>query len=135
MARLKTLPPRLATLNTSTGRVLPPMTAEQSQANRRAEIDKSRAGDPIRKLYKTARWRALRVTLYAERGGRCECGCDRLTVLYEREARPSTPVAVFDHIEGARERPDLFFDPDHIRLMAKPYHDARTARDQGFARR
>ncbi len=134
MPRLSMLRTRLGTLDSRTGSVIQPMTREQADAARRADLDRARANDPIRKLYKTSRWKQLRCALYVERGGRCECGCGCLTVLYERESSPSTPVAVFDHIEGARERPDLFFDPCHIRLMAKPCHDRRTARDQGFAR-
>lgn len=110
------------------------MTRQESEAHRRAEYDKARSDDPIRKLYKLKRWQDLRVSIYVERGGRCECGCGCLTVLYEREATDGCPVAVFDHVEGARERPGLFWDRKHIRLMAKPCHDRRTALDQGFAR-
>ena len=135
MAKLGKLRPRLGTLDARTGAVLPPMTSQEADTHRRVQYDKARVNDPIRKLYKTRQWQELRRDLYVERGGRCECGCGRLTVLYEREATSFTPVAVFDHIEGARERPDLFWSRDHIRLMAKPCHDARTAREQGFARR
>lgn len=109
------------------------MTSAQRHEQRRTEYDKARADDPIRQLYKSKRWAELRRKLYVERNARCEC-CGCLTVLHKREANEFTPVAEFDHVKGARERPDMFWSEAHIRLLCHPCHSRRTAKDQGFAR-
>jgi hypothetical protein len=134
MSKLPSLRPQLKLLNAFSGTSNYAPSPEESEASRKAEIDKRRANDPIRALYQTARWKKLRVQLYAERGGRCQCGCNMLTALYQRDATDYLPVAVFDHYpEDARSDPDRFYDPNNIRLLAKPHHDRHTAKTQGFA--
>ncbi|HYH39902.1 MAG TPA: hypothetical protein VD860_16900 [Azospirillum sp.] len=140
MARLQSLRPRVGTLDPRTRTIIASLPPEQAEQERKRRLDDERKADPIRALYKTARWKRLRVDLYVARGGLCECGCGRLTVLYEREATASIPVAVFDHRDDARRMveeggAEAFFDASRIRLMAKPCHDRHTARTAGFARR
>lgn len=132
--RLHQLRPRLGQLDTMRRVVAAPVAPEDAERDRKARLDHDRRGDPIRALYSTARWRRLRVEIYADRAGLCQ-ECGRITALHKREASDHMPVANFDHVEGARERPDLFWSREHIRLLCHPCHSARTARDQGFAAR
>jgi 5-methylcytosine-specific restriction protein A len=51
----------------------------------------------------------------------CCCGC-------------GAAATVVDHVRSIREAPHLRLVASNCRPMAKRCHDARTARDQGFAR-
>lgn len=50
------------------------------------------------------------------------------------EAGRVTAATVVDHIQTIAERPDLRLERSNLRGLCAPCHNARTARDQGFAR-
>jgi 5-methylcytosine-specific restriction enzyme A len=52
----------------------------------------------------------------------CEPGC----------LQPATEV---DHVQSVRDRPDLRLAEFNLRAFCNSHHSARTAREQGFARR
>lgn len=81
-----------------------------------------------------AAWRRLRDAVIIERGLLCEA-CGRLGALRERDAAPSIPVLEVDHIVSIAQRPDLRLAPSNLRVLCRPCHSRRTAREQGFARR
>lgn len=89
-------------------------------------MDRRRQDDPIRRLYKTARWKKLRKAQLAEHP-LCQCpacGEGRLRV---------TPATVVDHDRPHRGDEALFFDPSNLVSMGKTCHDRKTARrDGGF---
>ena len=88
------------------------------EAERKAEFDRSRATAAERGY--DAAWRKVRKQ-FLEKHPCCEvCG------------QPATEV---DHIRTVKERPDLRLSWSNLRPLCKAHHSARTARDQGFARR
>lgn len=132
MARLQTLRPRLATLDTRIGRTAPVQSPADAERDRKRDVDRWR-GSARERGYDSA-WEQLRDAVIIERG--CVCAaCGTLVVLRKREATPATPVAHVDHIESIADRPDLRLDRTNLRVLCEPCHDRRTARDQGFARR
>ena len=101
-------------------------------ANARPEYERQRrASDPLRKLYKTARWTAVRSIVLA-RDPVCQDGrvCERRSL-----------SAVVDHTIPAREYiaqsggdTNAFFDEDNLRGLCKHCHDSKTAtEDSRFA--
>ncbi|MGK2287233.1 HNH endonuclease [Pedomonas sp. V897] len=80
-----------------------------------------------------AAWRRLRDAVIVERGLRCD-QCKRIGALWMRDATPTMPVLEVDHIISVAERPDLRLEPSNLRVLCRPCHSRRTARDQGFAR-
>jgi 5-methylcytosine-specific restriction protein A len=99
-----------------------------SNLNQRREYDRQRSQQDHRAIYGTARWAKLR-TMKLRANPFCEL--EDLCVKRKGRAAPSTVV---DHIEGTAERPDLAYTWENLRSACKPCHDARTARDQGFAK-
>lgn len=108
--------------------VRPPMTPRE----RRQLVDRRRPS-AVQRGYDAA-WCRVRDEVIAERGLRCEA-CHRLGVLRKRDATRSMPVLEVDHIVSVAERPDLRLEPSNLRVLCRPCHSRRTARDQGFARR
>jgi len=93
---------------------------------RRAKLDIRRADDPIRKLYKTATWRATRLLILFR---------DPVCKLCHKAAS-----TIADHIVAARKfvaqhNDDLssFFDDNNLQGSCKKCHDAKTARECQFA--
>ena len=94
---------------------------------RRAKIDLERADDPIRKLYRTKTWRATRlVVLFRD-------------PICKRCNQASSTIC--DHVINARQYVskhgrDLsyFFDENNLQGICQPCHDAKTAKECGFAR-
>lgn len=100
----------------------------EAEKDRKAQVDRKRAGSPARKLYGTARWRELR-TAWLSAHPLCQCpAC-------QEGAIRTTAATVVDHIRPHRGDERLFFDPANLMSMAKPCHDRKTAtQDSGFAR-
>lgn len=93
---------------------------------RRAKIDLQRADDPIRKLYKTPTWRATRRVILFR---------DPVCMLCHK-----APSTIADHIIGARryvaqhgDHYSYFFDESNLQGACQPCHDAKTAKECGFA--
>lgn len=103
---------------------------DRDERARKAKLDTQRASSHRRGYDKA--WYRFRTRIVAERGCRCEqCGC---LVTLRRHEIPGVPVAHLDHIVPIAERPDLRLEPTNVRVLCEPHHNARTARDQGFAR-
>ncbi|SRR6266481_1824121 len=86
----------------------------------RREYDQARSKDPFRRLYKTARWKTVRLIVLA-RDPVCQDG--RLC-----EHRALSTVA--DHVIPARQWVALgndFFDESNLRGSCKSCHDSKTA--------
>ena len=128
MPRLRSLRSPLSILDTRTGRALAPVTSEQ---DRKRRLDETR-GSARQRGYDRD-WEKLRDAVVIERGCRCEA-CGTIVVLRKREVTATTPVAEVDHIETISDRPDLRLVRSNLRVLCKPCHSGRTAKDQGFAR-
>jgi 5-methylcytosine-specific restriction protein A len=130
MPCLRSLRSPLSILDTRTGKAMAPVVSEQ---DRKRRFDETR-GSARQRGYDRD-WEKLRDAVVIERGCRCEAeGCGRIVVLRKREATALTPVAHVDHIKSIADRPDLRLERSNLRLLCEPCHNARTARDQGFAR-
>jgi 5-methylcytosine-specific restriction protein A len=98
---------------------------------KRRVFDTSRLTDPIRKLYQTKLWRAVRriVLVRDPFCGLCP------------ESAPQQLSTVVHHIIAARKYIEqhggdesFFYDENNLQGVCKPCHDAHTARECGFAR-
>ncbi|MGK5529350.1 AAA family ATPase [Streptomyces sp. URMC 129] len=78
-----------------------------------------RARAAWRWVYDDPRWPVLRDQVLSEEP-LCRAGC-------------GAPPAVVDHIRPHRGREELAFDRGNLQAMCKPCHDAKTARETGFA--
>jgi 5-methylcytosine-specific restriction protein A len=97
-----------------------------------------RADDPIRKLYQTKIWRAVRRTVLA-RDPFCMMCIER----DRREPGDQVLIAistVVHHVIAARKYIDqhggdvsFFYDDTNLEGVCKPDHDATTARECGFS--
>jgi len=91
--------------------------------------DRYRSDDPIRKLYRSKRWKATRDSVL------------RRDILCQDPEGCLLAATVVDHYPiRARELVetlgvDAFFDVARCRAMCKPHHDRHTATQEGFARR
>lgn len=91
-----------------------------------AKINARRANDPIRKLYQTPTWRATRLVVLS-RDPTCKmCGTATSTIA--------------DHIISARAyvaanagELTYFFDEINLQGLCKSCHDAKTAKEVGWA--
>ena len=63
-------------------------------------------------------WQKLRLQVLAQEPLCRFCALDGIV----------TTADVVDHIKAVRDRPDLRLDPDNLRSLCKPHHDAHTAR-------
>ena len=105
-------------------------------AQRREKIDRERANDSVRKLYKTPAWIQ---TSKAVRARDPLCRIAKLCV--QRKGSPA-PSAVADHVIPARQfiaqnggDPRFFFDMNNLQGSCKADHDAKTAVEAGFAKK
>lgn len=112
MGKLKTLPPRIASLP---GR-LPEPTRQQSEAQRLKQRD---IETDWRGLYDTARWRDLRLQVLQRDLYVCQATG---VMLIGRYPAPNSPVV--DHIKPHRGNPALFWDIDNLRAVSKAWHDS-----------
>ena len=108
MARLRTLPTRLATI---------------SQRLKSATTH----GQDWRAWYSTAEWRRLRIAVFKRDGFQCQCGCGRV--------EGDTRLLVCDHIRAHRGRRELFYDPANLQTLLKSCHDSRKQRAENRLRR
>ncbi|QIB32645.1 HNH endonuclease [Ancylobacter pratisalsi] len=107
MARLSTLPPRLSSL--------PSRLAVQSHTG--PDRDRLRAAlAPWRAWYKTARWRALRLSVFSRDLFTCQmAGCGKV--------EGNTSKLVCDHVRQHRGDEALFWDERNLQTLCKPCHD------------
>lgn len=68
--------------------------------------------------YSTSRWRKVRAAVLKRDGYVCQATGVALVGRYPADNSP-----VVDHIRPHRGDPDLFWDPDNLRAVAKGWHD------------
>lgn len=73
------------------------------------------------RVYDTARWKALRRAVLAERPICEACGKAAATEV--------------DHVVRVSARPDLAFERSNLQARCKPCHSAKTSRETGWRRR
>ena len=119
MGKLKALGGRLSTLKPALG-CLP--AVERSPDAERAIYS------PWRKLYNTARWRALRLSIFARDLFTCQWpGCGRCT--------SNTLQLVADHREPHRGDEALFWSETNLWTLCRPCHDRRKQRAERAGQR
>jgi 5-methylcytosine-specific restriction protein A len=96
----------------------------------RERFDVQRSNDPIRKLYQTKTWRAVRRIVLAR---------DPFCMIHPVDLEPALSTVVH-HVIAARKYVDqhggdetFFFDESNLQGICKPCHDATTAKECGFA--
>lgn len=125
VSRLKGLPQRLAPAPRAVG------FADRKEAQRAR--DRARVqGDNLRRLYRTKRWRDLRLEIYARAGGMCQ-GCDRPHQLNQIKHHPDSLVV--DHIQPHRGNLALFWDEANLQAVCKAWHDSEKQRREKAAQR
>jgi len=97
------------------------------EKHRKSEM-RERNEQEHRLIYKTARWKRLRMMKLRDASF-----CELADLCVQRTGHPAVATVV-DHIKSTAEFPELAYDWDNLRSCCKPCHDARTARDQGFAK-
>jgi 5-methylcytosine-specific restriction protein A len=97
---------------------------------KRERFDAQRIDDPIRKLYQTKTWRAVRRIVLAR---------DPFCMIHPADGVPALS-AIVHHVIAARKYVDqhggdegFFFDESNLQGVCKPCHDAHTAKECGFA--
>lgn len=81
-------------------------------------------GEPWRAWYRTARWRRLRLKVFARDLFTCQCGCGRL--------EGNTSLLVCDHKEPHRGSEALFWNEANLQTLLKSCHDgAKQKQEQG----
>jgi 5-methylcytosine-specific restriction protein A len=106
----------------------PKHQTNNSSLRQRREYDRQRNQQDHRAIYKTARWSRVRMMKLRQ-----DPFCQLADVCVRRTGHPAVATVV-DHIKSTAEAPELAYDMDNLRSACKPCHDARTARDQGFAK-
>ena len=118
MPKLKALGGHLAPLRPSLGAL--PVMEKRTAAERTTFA-------PWRKLYKTARWRDLRIVILTRDRFTCQWpGCGLMT--------GDTSQLVVDHREQHRGDERLFWSPSNLQCLCKPCHDGRKQRLERAAR-
>jgi hypothetical protein len=95
-------------------------------------FDRYRADDPIRLLYRVLRWTGpygTRLTVL-RRDMLCQWpeGCPHAATVVDHHPLEARAIV-------AQLGVDAFYDPSRSRGLCKAHHDAKTAREQGFAQR
>lgn len=117
MAKLTNVKPRLGGLSTRIG--------QSPQSERERDYQRAES-NPLRALYKTARWQKLRRKILK----RDHYLCQKTGVLVTGKY-PEPDSAVIDHIEPHRGDERLFWDEANLQVVSKAYHDsAKQALDQ-----
>lgn len=85
-----------------------------------APRERDRANVDVRRLYRTARWKAIRAQKFAEDPACIDCAAEgRLT-----------PWTDLDHRIPHRGDPVLFWDVDNLEGRCKSCHSRKTARGE-----
>jgi len=80
--------------------------------------------DDRSRLYRTARWKQLRLQILQRDHYRCNrCDVDL------RPGNTHPESAVVDHVEKHRGDPVKFFDPDNLQSLCKSCHDRHKQRE------
>ena len=109
MGKLKTIPPRIG--------ALPPRLGFASGDKKAADKSRNDAA-PWRAWYGLARWKALRLFVFARDGYICQ----RPGALCSGTGKmANAPVA--NHTRPHRGNPDLFWDPNNVETVTKQVHD------------
>lgn len=75
-------------------------------------------GEPWRRWYNTARWRALRLAIFTRDRFTCQMqGCGRL--------EGNTSLLVCDHMKPHRGNEALFWDEGNLQTLCKSCHDGK----------
>lgn len=112
MGKLKAIGSSLTTLKPTLGSLAPVERSASAERDRYA---------PWRKLYKTARWRALRIKILERDHFTCQWrGCGRVI--------GDTSQLVADHRRPHRGDERLFWDETNLWTLCKPCHDGPKAR-------
>lgn len=114
MARLKTMPSLLVTLPPALGYLDAPSNSQS--ANRTLF-------SPWRKWYATARWRKLRLKIFARDMFTCQWPQCGLTTA-------DTSQLVADHRKPHRGDELLFWDENNLQTLCKPHHDGVKQREE-----
>jgi len=118
MGKLKALPNRLTSLRPGLGS-LPPVE--------RTRDEDRMLHAPWRKLYKTARWRALRMVILTRDRFTCQWpGCGLMTA--------DTSQLVVDHKRPHRGDEALFWDERNLQCLCAPCHNSRKQRQENRSR-
>ena len=119
MGKLKALPNRLTALRPGLGAL--PLVERTRDEDRALHA-------PWRKLYKTARWRALRMVILARDMFTCQWpGCGFATA--------DTSQLVADHREPHRGDEKLFWSEANLWCLCAPCHNSRKQRQERRERR
>jgi len=125
VARLKGPPRRLGFTPRVVGFV---DRAEAERARDRARVE----GNNLRRLYRTKRWRDLRLVILTRAGWMCQ-GCAVPHLLVGKAPAPDSPVV--DHIEPHRGNLALFWDECNLQAVCKRFHDTeKQAAEHAAAR-
>ena len=118
MGKLKAIRGQLSTLKPSLGMLAP---VERTEAQERSLFA------PWRKWYTTARWRALRLTIFARDLFTCQWpGCGFTTA--------NTSLLVADHRDPHGGDEQLFWDEGNLQTLCKPCHDRHKQRAERATR-
>lgn len=114
MGRLVGLRPRVAALAPRLG-----YQPGDERARNRARIE----AEPWRRWYRTARWRRLRLTIFARDLFTCQMeGCGRL--------EGDTSLLVCDHKTPHKGDRTLFWSERNLQTLCKPCHDSLKQREE-----
>lgn len=116
---IKTIKPMVATLK-------PLLSTSRAEANR--AYDQRRAeNNEYRRWYDLKRWKDLREHILVRDLYTCQATGAMLTGKH-----PAADSPVVDHIKPHRGDPDLFWDPNNLRAVAKHWHDSvKQAMEKG----
>ena len=114
MGRLTCIKPSLASLAPRIG----------YQPGDQRAFDKQRAiYQPLRRLYRTARWKALRLKVFVRDNFTCQMqGCGRLI--------GDTSMLVCDHKQPHRGSEALFWSETNLWTLCKPCHDTTKQKQE-----
>lgn len=105
---------RLRSVGSRLGAIKPKIGGAEGGAPRRSRLHG---------LYRTARWRALRLEVLRRDGWTCR---QTGVLLIGKHPAPDSPVV--DHIVPHRGDEALFWDPANLQAVAKGWHDAEKQR-------
>lgn len=111
---------RLSKLHPTVGRLSPLIErAPRGQPGGEQQRD---AAAPWRRLYKTARWRKLRIKVFIRDRFTCQCGCGRV--------EGNTSLLVADHKVPHRGDERRFWDETNIHTLFKECHDSLKQKEE-----
>ena len=116
MGRLKSMPPRLATMAPRIGSV----PVDERARSRQRDADQS-----WRAWYKTARWQKLRRQVLLRDLFTCK---QTGVILVGKHPAPDSPVV--DHIKPHRGDERLFWDAANLQTVSKAFHDSEKQKQE-----